>query len=84
MLIKEEEQIDFWDFLREFAERIFLVPAPPVGHLAVVIHTVLYVLVDHWFKIRVLRLLSYMFVLLLSDNRPKFFLYFNRYIVDTV
>ena len=28
--------MDFWEFLRDFSERIFLVPTPPVGHLAVV------------------------------------------------
>ena len=36
MLMKEEEDVDFWEFLRDFAERIFLVPTPPVGQLAVV------------------------------------------------
>ena len=36
LLITEGEDVDFWEFLRDFSERIFLVPTPPVGHLAVV------------------------------------------------
>ena len=36
LLITEGEDVDFWEFLRDFSERLFLVPTPPVGHLAVV------------------------------------------------
>ena len=35
-LVNEGEGVDFWEFLRDFAERIFLVPTPPIGNLAVV------------------------------------------------
>ena len=44
MLTTEGEDVDFWEFLKDFAERIFLVPTPPVGHLAVVM---LYMYISH-------------------------------------
>ena len=46
MLTTEGEDVDFWEFLKDFAERIFLVPTPPVGHLAVVM-LYMYMYISH-------------------------------------
>lgn len=35
-LTDNDEVLDFWCSLREFAERVFLIPAPPPGLLSLV------------------------------------------------
>ena len=32
----EDEEAEFWEVLKDYAERLFLVPSPPQGMLAVV------------------------------------------------
>ncbi len=34
--LTENDEVDFWSRLREFSERVFLVPAPPPGLLSLV------------------------------------------------
>ena len=36
MVTDEDEEAEFWDVLKDYTERLFLVPSPPQGMLAVV------------------------------------------------
>ena len=35
-LVNEAEDKEFWEVVREFCERIFMIPAPPPGSLSLV------------------------------------------------